>query len=139
MSNKAAPSIKYKLSDVQDEDLRSKLEHGYIAYENLKRIQVETLRKAQRATAEANRAMADVQLAEMDFLIDASDAFDLISTEPNWITRRNSEGQVILECLLTQKDIQDIQRTQMKHVKDHVKPIIDEEDGEDASGLFRDE
>jgi hypothetical protein len=115
--------VKLRLSEVEDAELRQQLEHQYIALEVHKRAQVESLRAAQRAAVMATKAMAEVQLAELDFIIKAGDAggpFDLITTEPNWITRRSREGNVILECLITQNEMQDIARAQVKQVKEQV-------------------
>jgi hypothetical protein len=135
-SNVQHASVSYKLSDVNDEDLRRRLEYKYLEFEVLRKSQVESYRAAQRAAAMASKAMAEVQLAELDFVIDAGEAFELITTEPNWITRRSGNGEVVLECLLTQSDIQNIARTQTKQIREQVKPDADDGDN-DGNDLFR--
>ncbi|MGD0904925.1 MAG: hypothetical protein ABR924_18535 [Terracidiphilus sp.] len=136
---KIHPSIRFKLSEVEDEDLRSKLEMKYVELEVHKRTQVQSIRAAMRAQALAAKALAETQLAELDFIIDASEAFDLITTEPNWITRRSKEGAVILECLLTQNEMQDIARAQVKHVKEQVQEQTpNDDDGDNGPGMFED-
>lgn len=133
--NRQNPSVQYRLDSIQDEDLRSRLEHKYLEFETLRKIQVESFRNAQRNAALATKAMAEMQLAEMDFIIDAGEAFDLISTEPNWITRRTGDGHVVLECLLTQNDIQNIARVQTSQVRNQVENAIGD-DADDTDGLF---
>lgn len=136
-TNKVQPSVKLRLAEVEDPELRQQLEHQYIALEVHKRAQVESLRSAQRAAVMATKAMAEVQLAELDFIIKAGEAggpFDLITTEPNWITRRSREGNVILECLITQNEMQDIARAQVKHVKEQVR---EDSPNDDDSDFFR--
>lgn len=138
MSNrKQHPSIQYRLSEINDEELRTRLEHKYIEVEVHKRTQVESLRAAQRAAAMATRAMADVQIAELDFVIEAGEAFDLVQTEPAWMVRRNKEGAIVLECLLTQSDIQNIQRAQVNHVREQAKEL--NKDEPDTNGMFGEE
>jgi hypothetical protein len=136
-------TVKFKLSDVDDEELRTKLEHKFLVYENLKREQVKAIREAQRAAARGTMALAEVQLSESELLIEASEAFDLISTEPAWIIRRSPNGAVIFECMLTQTDIQNVQRGQIKQMKEQIKPTVDDDDDEDDSasdeGMFRKE
>lgn len=143
MKKKAAPSVTYLLSDVKDEALREKLERKFIEFETLKRLNVEAQRAALRAQANAMKTAAEVQLSQLDFLIQASEAFDLISTEPIWmIRRRGSDGEVVLECLLTEKDMQKMARAQTKQMKDQMSEIAghdDEEDEEDDDNtLFTD-
>ena len=128
-----AASVQFKLSEVEDPVLRERLEMQYMQLEVQKRTQVQTLRQAQRAGAEATKAMAEVILSELDFVISAGDAFDLVQTEPNWMTRRTKDGAVVLECLLTQNDIQNIQRTQVGHVREQIAEATGGEDGDDTN------
>ncbi len=144
MKKKTAPSVTYLLSDVKDEALREKLEHQFLTFEGLKRINVEAQRAALRAQANAMKTVAEVQLAQLDFLIQASEAFDLISTEPIWmIRRRGSDGEVLLECLLTERDMQKMAHAQTKQMKDNISEITggaddDEGEGDDDDTLFSD-
>lgn len=135
-----APNITYLLSDVKDEALREKLEKRFIEFETLKRFNVEAQRSALRAQSNYMKAAAEVQIAQLDFLIEASEAFELISTEPIWmIRRRGADGEVVLECLLTERDMQRMAHAQTKQMKDQIKEITgtegDEED-EDDDGMF---
>src|ERR1035438_764711 len=53
-----AASVQFKLSEVEDPALRERLEMQYMQLEVQKRTQVQTLRQAQRAGAEATKAIA---------------------------------------------------------------------------------
>ena len=130
-----AASIQFKLGDVQDPALREKLEMKYMQFEVVRREQVVALRQAQKAMAEAQKNAAEVAISELDFIIEAGEAFDLIQTEPYWVTRRNKEGQVLLECLLTQNDIQNITRKQVKNMREQTST----DDGDDSPGMFGDD
>jgi hypothetical protein len=138
---KTNQSVNFLLSDVKDEELRERLEHKFIEFETLKRMNVETQRSALRAIANAAKTVAEVQLAQLDFLIQASEAFDLITTEPIWQIRRRGDGEVVLECLVTEKDMQKMQRAQTKQMKDQIQEINghDDEDGdgEDDNTMFK--
>ncbi len=128
------PSVTFNLSTVADEDLKSKLEMKYIEFETLKRMNVTATRDAMRAQANAIKAGAEVSLAQMDFLIQAAEAFDLINTEPIWMTRRSNNGDVILECLLTEKDMQRMAKAQSKQMKDQISEITGAEEEEEDPG-----
>ena len=140
MKKSHPPSQIFLLSDVKDEELREKLEHQFISYETLKKLNVEAQRVALRGQANALKTGAEVQLAQLDFLIQASDAFDLISTEPIWMIRRRADGEVVLECLVTEKDMQRMAKAQTKQMKDQIKEITgdDDEDDDDDNKLFTD-
>lgn len=143
MKKKVAPSVTYLLSDVKDEALKEKLETKFIEFETLKRLNVEAQRGALRSQANAMKTAAEVQLSQLDFLIQASEAFDLISTEPIWmIRRRGSDGEVVLECLLTEKDMQKMARAQTKQMKEQISEITghddDEDEEDDDNTLFTD-
>jgi hypothetical protein len=127
-----AASVQFKLSEVEDPALRERLEMQYMQLEVQKRTQVQAQRQSQRANAEAVKAMAEVMLSELDFVISAGEAFDLVQTEPNWMTRRTKDGAVVLECLLTQNDIQNIQRTQVGHVREQIAEANGGSDGDDT-------
>lgn len=132
-------SVIYSLSSIEDETLRSRLEHSYIMFEVLKKDQVEAIRQAQRAQARAQQALAAAALAELDFLIDASEAFELISSEPAWITRRDKNGKVLLECLITQGEIQSIQKSAIKQMRKQTAELQDNDDDDSPTdSMFRD-
>ena len=130
----------YLLSDIGDEELRSKLEHKYIEFETLKSLSVETQRMALRSQANAMKTAAEVQLAQLDFLIQASEAFPRINMEPVWMLRRRNDGEVVLECLVTEKDMQRMAKAQTKQMKDQLEEITgrdEEEDDDEDDGIFR--
>jgi hypothetical protein len=127
-------SHQHYLSEIEDPQLREKLENKYASLETYKKLQVEAIREAQRASARATMAQAQAQLEEIEFIIAAGEAFDLIATEPNWLTRRNSRGQVLLECLLTQTDIQTIARAQAGEIRKQVRQNLDDDD---ANSMFK--
>jgi hypothetical protein len=134
------PSVVYLLSDVEDPELKEKLEHQFIQYEGLKKMYVEAQRNAFRAQANATKTLAEVQLSQLDFLIAASGAFDLISTEPVWMIRRRGDGQIIMECLLTERDIQRMARAETKKMKERTMEITDgdsEDDPESDEDMFK--
>ncbi len=130
----------YLLSDIGDEELRSKLEHKYIEFETLKSLSVETQRMALRSQANAMKTAAEVQLAQLDFLIQASEAFPRINMEPMWMLRRRGDGEVVLECLVTERDMQRMAKAQTKQMKDQLEEISghdNDEDDEEDDGIFR--
>jgi hypothetical protein len=129
----------YLLSDVQDPELKERLEHQFIQYEGLKKMYVEAQRNAFRAQANATKTLAEVQLSQLDFLIAASAAFDLISTEPIWMLRRRGDGQIAMECLLTERDIQRIARAETKKMKERIQEAGQDDDDDDTNDgdMFR--
>lgn len=129
------PSVQYRLSDIDDPALKEKLEQQFLTVEIQKTLQVEALRNAERAAAMAMKAMAEVKLAEVDFLIASGEAFDMVKTEPNWMIRRSKEGSVVLECLLTRNDMENIARVQTKKLRDEVDKEVQDDD---LDGLFGD-
>jgi isoleucyl-tRNA synthetase len=133
MKKHVHPSVQYKLSDIDDSELKERLEQQFLAVEAQKTLQVEAMRSAERAAAMAMKAMAEVKLAEIDFLIAAGDAFDMVRTEPSWMIRRQREGGVVLECLLTQNDIENITRVQTKKLREQAEKEIDDSD---TGGMF---
>ena len=124
----------FRLSDIEDLELRERLEHKYIGFSTHKRDLVEKLRVAEAAAARASIAAANVSLAQTEFLIEAGDAFDLVATEPNWILRRDHDGVVVLECLLTESDMQKVARHQVSKMKEQVN-----ETGPEPGGMFGDD
>ena len=137
---KQGPSVVYQLSDIEDEELKGRLEMKFIEFETLKKLSVESQRAALRAQAHTMKTTAELQLTQLDFLIEASEAFDLISTEPIWMIRRRRDGQVVLECLLTEKDMQHMAQAQTKQMKDQISEItgsVPGEEDEDDNGMFK--
>jgi hypothetical protein len=138
MSNRNnAPRIAFSLKDIESEDLRDKLGMNYIMLEQLKRIRVQAIRSVELAAAEAAKASAEVSIAETKLLIDAGEAFDLITTEPAWQVRRNGQGDVIFECLLTETDVQNLQRAHSQQIRSQAANAVSGDDS--SSGMFRDE
>jgi hypothetical protein len=137
---KKSANVTHLLSEVKDDALREKLERRFIDFETLKRMNVEAQRSALRAQANAMKTAAEVQLAQLDFLIEAAEAFELISTEPVWmIRRRGADGEVVLECLLTERDMQRMAHAQSKQMKDQIKEITgteDDEQDDNDDGMF---
>jgi len=139
MKRHSQPSVVYLLSDVKDPELKEQLEHQFIQFEGLKKMYVEAQRNAFRAQANATKTLAEVQLSQLDFLIAASGAFDLISTEPVWMIRRRGDGEIAMECLLTERDIQRIARAETKKMKERTLEDggQDDDEPEDDGDMFR--
>jgi Glu-tRNA(Gln) amidotransferase subunit E-like FAD-binding protein len=134
-------TIQFFLSDVKDEELRDALEHKFLSFEGLKRQNIEAQRSALRAQSDAARVIAELQISQLDLLTKAGDAFDLITTEPMWIVRRRGDGQVVFECLVTEKDIHQMARAQSKQMKDQIAEISghdnDDEDDDEDNSMFK--
>jgi hypothetical protein len=141
MKKQSGPSVSYTLSQVRDEELRSRLEHRFIEFEALKAGNVTAQRTALRAQSNAIRSAAEVQISQLDFLMEAGEAFDLIATEPLWMVRRRGDGEVVLECLLTEKDMHNMARAQSKQMKDQIAEITGpehtEEDEDTDNQMFQ--
>jgi hypothetical protein len=98
-------------------------------------MQVEALRLAARSSANAAKLQAEVQLAQLDFLITAGEVFDLVNIEPVWLTRRDRSGQILLECVMTERDMQNMMRAQAKQIKQQTSEVNGKENDEGDSGI----
>jgi len=116
-----------------DPELKSKIELAYIDYEGIRSQAVVAAREAIAARERASIAAAQATLKLLDFLKLAADIDSRVSTEAYWFPPyRNSNGEIILECPVTQRD----QRTAMRVVR----AMLHEQAKElDARGLFDEE
>lgn len=126
-------TTKYYLSkDIEDAAVRTELEELFGTLETNKRVAVEEYRKAAEVLADLDIARAKTMKAMGQFLRKAGDYIPMVAVEPVWWAYRTKEGEIVLECAVTERDIRNAQRAQKAGLAREVQST-------DGEGLFEDE
>jgi hypothetical protein len=115
--NRTFTPTKLNISEVQDEEVRGKLETKFYDYQFQKQLSVETSRKALIAQLEAKIQEANAQKSLTQFLLETADEFEQIKTEPIWFAYKQN-GEIVLENPFSERDMRNsirLQRSQLEH------------------------
>ena len=131
--SKRIRTTKFVLSkDVTDEGVRARLEELFDKLETSKRVSVEEYRKVAEAMADFDIAKAQATKSMGQFLRLAGGVIPMVAVEPVWWAYRTKDGEIILECALTERDLRNSQRAQKAGLQREVKST-------DADGIFEDD
>jgi len=114
MKRKPFRITRLKVSDIPDEELRSKVMNEFINVQGCRALEVEKQRKANNAIQEANISTAQRGIAEnkmLELAGEAGEAFDAIRTERVWFIY-SKDGEVFLESPFTERDMRNMVRVQ---------------------------
>jgi hypothetical protein len=115
-NNKTFKPTKLNLSEIQDPEVRNKLEMKFSDYRVQRQLSVETQRKAIVSQLESKIQEAQTQIALTKFLLEAADQFDEVQTEPVWFAYKQN-GDIILESPFTERDMRNGIRLQRKQME----------------------
>lgn len=144
MRRKTRTTKFYLSKDITDDGLRTELEELFSTFENAKRTSVEEYRKAAEVISDLDIAKARTTKAMGQFLRRAGDAIPMVAVEPIWWIYRTKDGEIIMECAVTEREMRNAQRAQKAGLQREVSSSDandmferddDDDDKEDGPGF----
>lgn len=123
MKRKAFKITRLKVSDIEDPELREKVQMAFMTVQGVRALEVEKRREANNAIQEANIATGQRGIAEnrmLSLVGDAGGQFDAVRTEQVWFIF-SKDGEIMLESPFTERDMRNAVRVQRANLEEQAE------------------